>query len=76
MIPLTCPTCGYFLGSKIHTFELEKEKICENAKLSEEEQGKEIQKLIKSLDLRRYCCTMRLMSSKDLVQDILPISSE
>jgi DNA-directed RNA polymerase subunit N (RpoN/RPB10) len=76
MIPLTCPTCGYFLGNKVNNFEKEKEKICENAKISEEAQGVEIQKLIKSLNLRRYCCIMRLMSSKDIVQDILPIASE
>ena len=36
----------------------------------------EIQKLIKSLKIRRYCCRMRLMTAKDLVQDILPVDNE
>ena len=76
MIYLTCPTCGYFIGTKINEYEEGREKICSNNKLSEEEQGIEIQKLIQGLKLRRYCCRMRIMTSKDLVQDILPVENE
>ena len=76
MIYLTCPTCGYFMGSKINTFEEEKKKICDNNKLSDEEKSEKIQKVIKNLKLRRYCCSMRIMTGKDLVQDILPVSNQ
>jgi len=68
---LTCPTCGYFMGLKSIEFNTKKDKICANDKLSEEEQGKEIQKLLKSLGFRRYCCQMRMMTFKDLSKEIL-----
>jgi len=72
MIYLTCPTCGYFIGTKIDTYEKGKQEIC-NKYDDEEVQGEKIQSLIKTLKLRRYCCRMRIMSTKDLVQDILPV---
>jgi len=73
MLYLTCPTCGYFLGNKTLEFEQKKEIICKNPKLNKEDQAKEIQKLLISLKLRRYCCRMRMMTYKDLVQDIIPV---
>lgn len=73
MIYITCPTCGYFLGNKIETYEQEKKKICNNKDYSEEDKNNEIKKLIDSLKIRRYCCRMRLMTCKDIVQDILPV---
>ena len=76
MIYLTCPTCGFFLGCKVIEFETKKAHICNNAKLSEEQQSADISKLVKTLNLRRYCCRMRLISSKDIVQDVLPVSSD
>jgi DNA-directed RNA polymerase subunit N (RpoN/RPB10) len=68
---LTCPTCGYFMGQKSIEFNTKKDIICSNDKLSEEEQGKEIQKLLKSLGFRRYCCQMRIFTHKDLSKEIL-----
>ena len=56
-------------------YETKKKYICNNNKFSEKEREDEIQKLIKSLKLRRYCCRMRLMTSKDIVQDILPVEN-
>ena len=76
MLYSTCPTCGYHLGNVTHKFELEKEKICSNPKYDMEKQNIEIQKLIKTLPLRRYCCKMRILTYKDLVKDILPVSKE
>lgn len=76
MIYPTCPTCGYPIASKVLYYETEKDKICNNPNLSEEEQGEEISKLIKSLGLRRYCCKMRVMTCKDIVKDIEPISND
>ena len=74
MLYMSCPTCGYFLGQIIMKFEQDKNDICSNHNLSEEEKEKEISKLIVSLKLRRYCCKMRIMSYKDIVKDILPIT--
>ena len=76
MLYLTCPTCGYFLGQKTNEYEKKKEEICSNPKFSSEDREKEIQKLLKSLKLRRYCCQMRMMSYKDQVYEILPVPVE
>jgi len=75
MIYLTCPTCGFFLGSKVNEFEEGKHRICNNPQLSEEQQAEEISKLVKSLNIRRYCCRMRLITTKDIVCDVLPTSN-
>ena len=75
MIYATCPTCGFLLASVSEKYETKKKEICDNPKLSAEDQEKEIQKLIQSLGIRRYCCKMRLMTCKDLVQDIVPINN-
>jgi|UniRef100_A0A6C0IVL4 DNA-directed RNA polymerase subunit N (RpoN/RPB10) len=71
MIYSTCPTCGFFIGNIVNQYELDKKKVCSNEKLSEEEQQSEISKLLKDLKVRRYCCRMRIMTSKDLVEEIL-----
>ena len=75
MLYITCPTCGYFLGQKTLEYEHGKEQICTNPKLSSEEKEKELTKLLLGLGLRRYCCKMRMMTYKDIVQDILPITN-
>ncbi len=72
MIYITCPTCGFFIGSKAILYDTKKAEICANTELSEEQQADEIQKLLKSLNIRRYCCRMRIMTTKDIVQDIIP----
>jgi DNA-directed RNA polymerase subunit N (RpoN/RPB10) len=72
MIYIVCPTCGYFIGSCAIEYDKKKTEICANAELSEEKQAEEIQKLLKSLKIRRYCCRMRIMTTKDIVQDIIP----
>ena len=72
MLYITCPTCGYFIAQKIIDYEKEKDNICSNPKLKQTEKEAELTKLLLSLKLRRYCCKMRVMSYKDLVQDILP----
>jgi DNA-directed RNA polymerase subunit N (RpoN/RPB10) len=75
MLYLTCPTCGYFLGQKVLEYETNKTLICNNPKLSVEEKDTQLSKLIINANLRRYCCKMRLMTYKDIVQDILPVST-
>ena len=76
MLYLTCPTCGYFLGLKTVEWETKSEEICNNPNLKIEEKEKKKQELLLSLELPRYCCRMRMMSYKDIVQDVLPVPHE
>jgi DNA-directed RNA polymerase subunit N (RpoN/RPB10) len=76
MLYLSCPTCGYFLGNKTMEYETKKDLICSNPKYDKNKQGEEIQKLLKSLKLRRYCCRMRMMTYKDIVHEIIPLPNE
>ena len=71
MIYSTCPTCGFFIGNIVNEFEIEKDIICSNSKLSNKEQQNEISKLLQDLKVRRYCCRMRIMTCKDLVKEII-----
>ena len=71
MIYSKCPTCGFFIGNISDGFEKKKEEICSNTSLSEEEQEKQISEVLKNLKIRRYCCRMRIMSSKDMVFEIV-----
>ena len=75
MIYISCPTCGYLLGAKAEEFEKKKKVICDNEKLSEEDKESKIQQILKDLKFRRYCCRMRVMSCKDLVEDIIPVEN-
>lgn len=75
MIYSSCPTCFYFIGNIINKFEEEKEKICSDNNLSEEQQQKAISELLNNLKIRRYCCRMRIMSCKNMVEEILPINN-
>lgn len=72
MLYITCPTCGYFLGQKVIKYENDKDNICNNPSLTEKQKEEELTKVVLGLKLRRYCCKMRLMTYKDIVQDILP----
>jgi len=74
MLYLTCPSCGTFLGLKTVEWEKESDKICNNPQFTKEEKEQKKTELLLSLKLRRYCCKMRMMSYKDIVQDILPIN--
>lgn len=76
MLYMVCPTCNTFLGSKVLEYEKGKEDICKNPKLSTEEKEAEMTKLLLSLKLKRYCCKMRMMSYKDVVQFIIPAPIE
>jgi DNA-directed RNA polymerase subunit N (RpoN/RPB10) len=76
MLYSSCPTCSYFLGQKIIEWETKSKEICDNPNITKIEKEELKEKLLQSIKLRRYCCRMRLMSYKDLVQDILPVSEE
>jgi len=75
MLYISCPTCGYFLGQKTIQYENGKTEICSNPKLTHEQKEKQLSELLLSLKLRRYCCKMRMMTYKDIVQDILPVKN-
>ena len=66
MLYIRCPTCGFFLGQITINYETEKKKICNNPNLIEEQKEDEISKLLKSLNLKRPCCKMRIMTGKDM----------
>jgi DNA-directed RNA polymerase subunit N (RpoN/RPB10) len=76
MLYVICPTCGYFLGYKTLEWEKKSAEICNDHKLSDEEKETKKTELIISLNLPRYCCRMRMMTYKDIVQDIIPIQKE
>ena len=70
MLYMICPTCGTFLAQKEIEYEKGKIEICKNPNLLTEEREIELTKLLLSLKLKRYCCKMRMMSYKDLVEII------
>ena len=76
MLYIVCPTCGYFLGQKTLKYEEGKSKICNNPNLTVEQKEKDLTKLLLSLNLKRYCCKMRMMTYKDIVQEIMPVQNE
>jgi len=71
MIYSTCPTCGFFIGNIVDEYEKSKKQICLNTQLSDEQMKKDISNLLKNLKVRRYCCRMRIMTCKDLVEEII-----
>ena len=75
MLYIVCPTCGYFLGQKNLEYEEGKVKICNNPNLTAEQKESELSRLLLGLKLKRYCCKMRMMTYKDIVQDILPVTN-
>lgn len=71
MIYSTCPTCGFFIGNVVQKYENKKFEIC-NKRLGKKKEEEEIKKLLLSLGLRRYCCKMRIMTCKNMVEEIQP----
>jgi DNA-directed RNA polymerase subunit N (RpoN/RPB10) len=72
MIYSSCPTCGFFIGNVVEDYEKQKISICNNNKLNEKQQAEEIKKVINKLGLKRYCCKMRVLTCKDMVEEIQP----
>jgi DNA-directed RNA polymerase subunit N (RpoN/RPB10) len=73
MLYISCPTCGYLIGQKAIEYEKKKEEICNNLQLKNKEKEEALSKLLLSLNLRRYCCKMRVMTYKDIIKDIIPV---
>jgi DNA-directed RNA polymerase subunit N (RpoN/RPB10) len=71
MLYPVCPTCGYLLAAKIIKFEEEKNNICSNISISKERKEELITKLIMDLNIRRYCCRMRIMTYISLIDTLI-----
>jgi DNA-directed RNA polymerase subunit N (RpoN/RPB10) len=69
MLYTTCPTCG-LLFQKTEEYEQKKKIICDNPKLTKKEQETQISELLLSLNFRRYCCKMRVITFKQLTEII------
>jgi len=65
MIYLKCPTCGYILANRQRIYDNGLEDIESNINNTEEMKLDLKDKLIKSLELERYCCKMRVITYKN-----------
>lgn len=64
MIPIRCFTCGNLIGDKFSTFESRVKAAEDPAKVLDE------------LGLKRYCCRRMLISSIDVIDQVLPFFSK
>ena len=60
MIPIRCFTCGKLIGDKFSDFE------------SKVKAGEDPAKVLDELKINRYCCRRMLISSVDLIDQVLP----
>lgn len=60
IIPVRCFTCGKVVGS---AYEIFKRDVAE---------GKDPQKVLDELGLKRYCCRRMILTHVDLIEDISP----
>lgn len=70
MLPPRCFSCGTVLAHIQMPYEEKLHKICNNPKLSREEQDKLKQELVNSFKLKNYCCKQRLLTYIDLIKII------
>lgn len=69
---IKCPTCHKLLAHMEIPYEEGLKKICDDNSLTPEQKDMEKQKLLNSFGISsdRYCCRMRLMTYKDIIQII------
>jgi len=60
MIPVRCFTCGNLIGDKFASFQ------------ARVKAGEEPGKVLDDLGLKRYCCRRMLISSVDVIDQVLP----
>jgi DNA-directed RNA polymerase subunit N len=63
MIPIRCFTCGSVVGDKFEPF-LERTKA-----------GEDPARVLDDLGVKRYCCRRMLISSVDVIDQVLPFFS-
>ena len=66
MIYLKCPTCGTVIGNRQIIYEAKLKEIDNNPNIDEDAKLEQKNKLINSLELKRYCCKMRIMTFKSM----------
>ena len=64
MIYMKCPTCGTIIGNRQIIYETKLEEIHNNPNIDENEKLIQKTKLVDSLELKRYCCKMRVITFK------------
>jgi len=64
MIPIRCFTCGTLIGDKFTAFQ------------SRVGAGEDPAVVLDSLGLKRYCCRRMLISSVDVIDQVLPFYSK
>lgn len=62
MLYLRCPTCKTILGNKQLAFEEGITKICNNQNLTEEQKDQKKMELLDDLEVKKYCCRMRVLT--------------
>jgi DNA-directed RNA polymerase subunit N (RpoN/RPB10) len=71
MLYIKCPTCKMLLGDKQVIYEKLIQEICKDCdigKISAEKGDLLKQEVVNSMGLERYCCKMRLMTFKKLIE--------
>ena len=63
MIPIRCFTCGSVVGDKFEPF---------SARVKE---GEDPAKVLDDLGVKRYCCRRMLISSVDVIDQVIPFFS-
>jgi DNA-directed RNA polymerase subunit N len=63
MIPIRCFTCGNLIGDKFASFS------------SRVKAGEDPAKVLDDLGVKRYCCRRMLISSVDVIDQVLPFYS-
>ncbi len=63
MIPIRCFTCGSLIGDKFAPFQ------------SRTKAGEDPQRVLDDLGVKRYCCRRMLISSVDVIDQVLPFYS-
>ena len=63
MIPIRCFTCGTLIGDKFSIFQ---DRV---------KSGDDSGKVLDDLGLKRYCCRRMMISSVDVIDQVLPFYS-
>ena len=64
LVPIRCFTCGKLIGDKFSEFE------------SRVKAGEDPAKVLDELQISRYCCRRMIITSVDLIDQVLPYYSQ
>lgn len=65
MIYLKCASCGYILGNRQRLYDMGLEEIESNPNNDEQTKLELKNKLVESLQIKKYCCKMRVITYKN-----------